>query len=163
MSILQNGNVGVGNSNPQYKLDVWGAIAVNGVQVHSDEKLKKDIEDYSTGLALVKKVKVKKYKYKKPEKKFTINPDEDEFYEGGTTKSDVAEVDSFYEREQIGVLAQELQQIAPGLVSTYSNGEDSETLTINQTALTFILINAVKELSAEVEQLKESAGTKEKK
>ena len=160
LSILQNGNVGIGNSNPQHKLNVHGTIAHYGNLIHSDERLKKDIKDYSMGLDLVKKVKVKKYKYKKPEKNFSTNPDEDEFYEGETMESDLAEVDSFYEREQIGVLAQELQQIAPDLVSTYSNGEDPETLTINQTALTFVLINAVKELSAEVEMLKEAASTK---
>lgn len=156
VSILQNGNMGIGYSNPSYKLQVYGQVASYGTVLTSDKRLKHDIQDYSTGLALVKQVKVKKYKYKAPSQTFNPNQQEDKYYEQDSKKAPTENVVSgFYEQDQIGVLAQEIQLIAPDLVGTYTNEEGEETLTVNQTALTFILINAVKELSAQVDALQQ--------
>ena len=51
---------------------------------------------------------------------------------------------------QLGIIAQELEEIVPDCVETNKRG----VKTVNSTNLTWYLINAVKELSAEVEQLK---------
>ena len=51
---------------------------------------------------------------------------------------------------QIGAIAQEIEQVLPEVVSYDDNGVRD----VNPDRLTWILINAVKELSAEVEQLK---------
>ena len=51
---------------------------------------------------------------------------------------------------QLGIIAQELEEIVPDCVETSERG----VKTVNSTNLTWYLINAVKELSAEVEQLK---------
>ena len=164
MTILQNGNVGIGYSNPSYKLHVDGSVLANNVSISSDQRLKRDIKEYSTGLALVKQVKVKKYKYKAPQKAFSPNTQEDDFYEGVDKKALIQkEEDSFYQQDQIGVLAQELQQIAPDLVGSYTDEDGQEMLTINHTALTFILINAVKELSAQVDELQTELDKKKQK
>jgi hypothetical protein len=53
------------------------------------------------------------------------------------------------QRKSIGVIAQELEQIFPELVT-----EVSSTKTVNYNGLIGVLIEAVKELSAEVEELK---------
>jgi hypothetical protein len=54
------------------------------------------------------------------------------------------------EREEIGVLAQEVEEIAPELVHTDSDGLKS----VNYGRLSAILIDAVKELQEEIRQLK---------
>ena len=51
---------------------------------------------------------------------------------------------------QLGVIAQEIENILPDVVEELSTG----VLTVNPDNLTWYLVNAVKELSAEVEQLK---------
>ncbi len=51
---------------------------------------------------------------------------------------------------QLGVIAQELQQVLPECVKTESTG----VMTVDTDNLTWYLINAVKELKAEIDQLK---------
>ena len=51
---------------------------------------------------------------------------------------------------QLGVIAQEIEKILPECVKTQSTG----VKTVNSDSLTWYLINAVKELSAEVKALK---------
>ena len=51
---------------------------------------------------------------------------------------------------QLGVIAQELQQILPECVKTESTG----VMTVDTDNLTWYLINAVKQLKAEIDQLK---------
>ena len=52
---------------------------------------------------------------------------------------------------QLGVIAQELEKVLPECVKTQSTG----IKTVDSDNLTWYLINAVKELSAEVNSLKE--------
>lgn len=56
-------------------------------------------------------------------------------------------------QEYIGVLAQELQTIAPYMVKTFKK-EDKEFLSVDNTAMTFMLINAVKEQQQQIEESK---------
>ena len=51
---------------------------------------------------------------------------------------------------QLGVIAQEIQEVLPDVVNEDSLG----TYTVNPDNITWYLVNAVKELSAEIEQLK---------
>ena len=51
---------------------------------------------------------------------------------------------------QLGAIAQELQAILPDCVKTESTG----VMSVDTTNLTWYLINAVKELKAEIDQLK---------
>ncbi len=139
MRINKYGNVGIGTSSPSQKLHVIGNVLANNVQVTSDRKLKKNIKDYNKGLAMVKNIHTVEYQM-------------------------IAETDSVYvpsklgKKEKkaptyVGVIAQELQQIAPDLVHTYLDDAGEETLAIDYTALTFILINAVKEQQVLIEEL----------
>ena len=51
---------------------------------------------------------------------------------------------------QLGVIAQEVEDILPDIVNT----EDTGCKTVNADNITWYLVNAVKELSAQVEELK---------
>lgn len=139
VKIETNGNVAIGYlwAN-NYKLKVNGSAYCNGQWIGSDIKLKKNIAEFSKGLSLVKEMKPIKYELK-------------------------SEVDSAsaYNKESgnkpkihkyVSVVAQELQKSAPELVETFLDENNEETLAINQTAITYVLVNAVKELNAKVEE-----------
>ena len=55
---------------------------------------------------------------------------------------------------QLGVIAQEIQEILPDVVKE----EDTGCLRVDPDNITWYLVNAVKELSAEVKQLKQKLG-----
>ena len=55
---------------------------------------------------------------------------------------------------QLGAIAQEIQAILPDCVKTESTG----VMSVDTTNLTWYLINAVKELKAEVDSLKQQLG-----
>ena len=154
--VKKSGGVGIGRgAHPHYLLAVQGKIYADGQVIPSDKKLKQDIKDYPMGLEVIKKLQPKKYKYRRKQKKLQVagaNDSGEEVIEEKTT------VD---ENESIGVIAQELQAVAPDLVESFLDDDGEEVLAINHTALTYILINAVKELSQKVELLEESlAATK---
>ena len=63
-------------------------------------------------------------------------------------------------KNNIGVIAQDVLEILPESISTYkakleeNDAEDTELYNFNSHALTYILINAIKELKAEIDLLK---------
>ena len=163
LNVNTNGNVGIGHRDASEKLHVNGNVLASNYNVTSDERLKQNVREYNAGLALVKQINPKKCKYK-PRKEQKMK-DPDEANEAGKEHGDEVveeEVLVMDDREYFGVVAQELQAVAPDLVGSFKDAEGSETLTVNQTALTFVLINAVKELSAEVEALRATLKAKEK-
>jgi hypothetical protein len=101
----------------------------------SDLALKDDVEPYTDSLAQVLQINPIRYHYKQ------------ETGLGGG--------------KHVGVAAQDLQQIAPYMVGTSKIEPDSEEeyLTIDNGALTYMLINAVKDLHAEIEALKSELKT----
>jgi len=54
-------------------------------------------------------------------------------------------------KQKIGVLAQEIQEVFPELVSE----DDNEMLAVNYQGLVPVLINALKEQQSEIDELKE--------
>lgn len=150
--ITHRGNVGIGVTNPSQKLHVNGNALAWNVSVTSDMKLKQDIRDYAQGLALVKEIHPKKYRYK-PRKVKKVKAS---LADGETIDEEVFDQN---DQEYIGVVAQELQEIAPDLVGSFTDDEGEETLTVNHTALTFILINAVKEQQLQIEAMQKQLDT----
>ncbi len=131
----ENQAVGIGVADPDFndraiKLDVGGKIKVNGTVINSDRELKQDIQDYHQGLNMIKKVNVVKYKL----------------------KSEIADIENYNKDKKdkkqaspyIGLIAQELQQIAPDLVHSHINDQGEETLSYDFTSFTFLLVNAIK-------------------
>lgn len=104
----------------------------------SDQRLKKNIVDSAKGLAEIKQVQVRNFNYKSDE----------EMPLGENGKPLAKGFDS--ETTQTGFIAQELQAVLPEAVRTGGNG----VLSVQLDPVVYALINAVKELSAEVESLK---------
>ncbi len=93
----------------------------------SDRRLKKDIVDYNDGLDIINQIHPVKFHYNK--------------ISGYTTST-----------EHIGVIAQELEPIAPYMVSNHEiKGEDY--LQVDNSAMIYMLVNAVQELSEKVDAL----------
>jgi hypothetical protein len=134
--IVGHNLLGKGNSTAYIggSSGVYNEKNVTTWETTSDIRLKKNIEFYYEGLNKINQIEVKNYEYK--------------------TKEEV--IDSLklsvIERKgiQIGVIAQEYQKIFPESVSTNSTG----ILSINTDNLIWHLVNSVKELSNELNNLK---------
>lgn len=133
-----NTNVGIGISDPQYQLHLSQNSAAkpgsSAWDVASDARLKTDIHDYKDGLSVLQFIRPVYYTYNG---------------KAGMPQD-----------TEIGVIAQELQQSAPYMVSEweYNNQETGETetyLNVNNGAMTYMLINAVKEQQDMIQKLKE--------
>lgn len=137
MRITEVGKVGIGINNPAFKLDVSGtpgSIAHKSDNTTtwdqtSDVRLKTNITPFTDGLNIVKEINPVNYKYNGKAGTETI-------------------------LQHIGILAQDMQQVAPYTVGTYMAKLDStdtletQLLTFNPHGLFFVLINAVKQLDS---------------
>ncbi len=94
----------------------------------SDKRLKQNINPYNDGLETLLKIKPVKYQYNQLSG-YNTNP------------------------EHIGVIAQDLQKVAPYMVSSVKR-DNGEFLAVDNSAMTYMLINAVKEQQQEINQLK---------
>ncbi len=92
-----SGNVGIGTTSPQYKLDVAGTIRGNNVSP-SDQRLKQNIQPLENALAKVDQLRGVSFEWK------------DKDQDAGT---------------QVGMIAQEVETVLPELVSTDSEGYKS--------------------------------------
>ena len=101
----------------------------------SDRRIKKNIEDCSTGLEAINQIRVRNFEYRT----------EDEIVDFENPKSAVVNK----EGTQLGVIAQEIEHILPDVVKQESTGVKS----VNPDNLTWYLVNAVKDLSAQVDAL----------
>lgn len=99
----------------------------------SDKRLKKNIEDNTTGLDAINQVQVRNFEYRTADE-ITELASTDVINKSGT---------------QLGVIAQEIQTILPDMVKQ----EDTGVLSVDPDNMTWYLVNAVKELSAQVTQL----------
>ena len=125
MRILGNGNVGIGAAVPTAKLTVNGTADKPGGgswSVYSDRRLKDNITSYQDGLSTLLKIAPVKFHYNEKA--------------GCDTKP-----------EYVGVIAQELKEVAPYMVGTFQK-DNQEYYNVDNSAMTYMLINAVKELHA---------------
>lgn len=102
----------------------------------SDRRIKKNIEDNNVGLDAINKIRVRNFEYRT----------EDEIVDFNNPKAAVVKEKGI----QLGVIAQEIEEILPDVVVT----QDTGVKTVNPDNLTWYLINAVQELSAEIKKLK---------
>lgn len=139
LTVLDNGNVGIGTATPGAKLDVAGNVLVSGslsattfsastYSCTSDSRYKKDITPITDSLSKVLALEGVSYQWRQqdfPDKNFP----------SGT---------------QVGLIAQDVEKVVPELVSTDSNGYK----TLNYNGVSALLINAIKDLQAENQELK---------
>lgn len=138
MVILNGGNVGIGMSSPAFKLEVNGTAAKPGGgswTATSDSRLKQNIRPYTDGLNTLLRINPVTYHY---------------------NEKSGYDIDA----QHIGVIAQELQPIAPYMVteSPIKAEDSSPYLTVDNSAMTYMLINAIKEQQEMIDHLnKENA------
>jgi hypothetical protein len=140
MRITSTGNVGIGTSSPAYQLqlstDSAAKPTTNTWTIASDARLKTVKGEYAKGLAEICQVRPVCYEYNG---------------KGGFAADG---------KEQVSILAQELAEVFPECVGIFkaklneSDAEDTELYNYNGHAITFALINAIKELKAEIDLLK---------
>ena len=139
MVIDTAGNVGIGATNPSYQLQLSTNSAAKPSSstwtVVSDERVKENIKPYEKGLNEILQVNTKTFDY------------------NGKAGFDKI-------KDNVGIIAQDMIKIFPETIKTYNaklnetDEEETELYNFDGHALTFALINAVKELKAEIEELK---------
>ncbi|HEX6462185.1 MAG TPA: tail fiber domain-containing protein [Candidatus Saccharimonadales bacterium] len=145
VSCPQTQTVGIGNSAPGFLLHVGSATSMpsgatvtrfengggtcsvipstaGGVTCTSDERAKKNIEAFTGAVELLERINIKKYNMKSDK--------------SGSTK-------------QIGVIAQEVEDVLPGLVVTDADGAKS----FSYAGLTPILLQAIKEQQVQLDHI----------
>ena len=145
MRITHDKRVGIGTSLPstqlQLSLNSASKPSSNQWTITSDKRVKTNIKDYKTGLEAILKIEPKLYDYNG---------------KAGFEKT----------KNNIGIIAQDMQKIMPETINTYKaklnkdDKEDTELLHFDGHAVTFALINSIKELKAEIEQLKKQINNK---
>ena len=130
LTVEQTGKIGIKDSTPDYPLDVNHNVsgisiyASHDIAAYSDKRVKKDIETIPNALDKVSKLRGVTFKRTD---------------EGSSDKT------------HMGVIAQEIQEIIPEVVTERpSDGH----LSVSYGNVVGVLIEAIKELKAEVEELK---------
>jgi len=139
MTIKNNGNVGIGTMNPgSYKLAVYGSAAKPGGgswSDFSDIRLKDINGNYEPGLEEIAKLKPIRYNYKQDNS-----------------------LGLPAEKEFVGVISQDIQGVIPAAVEENDDGY----LLVNNDPVIWAMVNAIKELKAENDSLKQRLETLER-
>ena len=161
---IARGNVAKGSNSCWIYGDGDGNVirAGNGTAwaTTSDARIKKNIVDNNVGLSLINQVRIRNFEYRTEDEidrtNFGGKADDPKW-----TADEAKEMNSVTEGEyktkygidqsgtQLGVIAQELETVAPRCVKTDATGKK----TVDSTELLWHMLNAIKELSAKVETL----------
>lgn len=131
--ITDTGLVGIGTSTPTNTLEVAGTAAKTGGGTWlaiSDRRLKTAIRPFTDGLNVLAKINPVWYQYNGL---------------GGMPKDG---------KDYVGIIAQEMREIAPYTIGTFKDKTDTEYLNYDSNAVLYILINSVQEQQAVIEELK---------
>ena len=134
MIIDDDGDVGIGTETPTYNLEVVGSAGKSSGTSWtntSDIRLKDIIGPYDYGLKEIEKLKVVRFQYKKD------NP-----------------LGLPSDKEVIGFIAQEVEEVIPDAISTRSDGY----LELDADPIHWAMVNSIKELAqstSQIAQLKE--------
>ncbi|MCF0054718.1 tail fiber domain-containing protein [Dyadobacter sp. CY356] len=131
LKIMESGFVGVMTSSPTAALSVNGDANKPGGgswSVFSDIRSKENVHNYNKGLNELMKIRPVTFNYKKE-------------MNWGT-------------KDYVGIIAQEVQAVLPGMVKEIKVGEIKDFKEVDPNEFTYLLINSVKELKAQVDALK---------
>ena len=140
--VLGNGaNVGIGYSAPAYKLAVNGTAGKTGSStwtVISDARLKKNVSPFKDGLDILMQINPVWFSY--------------------NGKAETPENNKY-----VGVIAQDMKKIAPYTVGTFNyidkDGNKTDYLDYDANAVTYILINSIKEQQKQIDELKKTVAS----
>jgi hypothetical protein len=119
MFVKDDGNVGIGTTNPNYKLDVRGTIGNNTTTHHSDIRWKKQVKTLSNALEKVLGLRGVSFTWRL-----------EDYPQMG-----------FASGEHVGFIAQEVEKVQPNLVVTDRDGYKS----VEYANMVALLVEAVKE------------------
>lgn len=155
MYINQSGYVGIGTVSPGgYRLNVTAGSTYSqyGYYSGSDARWKKNIQPIGNALSLVQGLQGVRFNWnleglaKGPQDAQQMTGSVSDVSSNTNTSKTITDIDT----TQIGFVAQDVEKILPEVVRTDSDGYKA----ISYEKLTAILIEAVKELKAEVDKLK---------
>ena len=106
-------------------------------QTTSDERIKKNIEDYTLGLDVINGIRTRTFDYRRL----------DEIPNG--TDGEILSPNELPEGQRVGVIAQEIIEVLPSCVKEHPNSR----LSVTTDNILWTLINAVQELSAKNDAL----------
>lgn len=138
-SVRGNGNVMIGTGDPTAKLSVAGTADKTGGgswATLSDRRVKKDIRKFTDGLNVLLKINPMRFKYNGM---------------GGYDNDG---------NDYVGVIAQDVVPVAPYMISSIhsklkpTDTEETDILKYDGSALTYILVNAIKEQQLQLDALK---------
>ncbi|MBK8611587.1 MAG: tail fiber domain-containing protein [Chitinophagaceae bacterium] len=109
--------------------------ATGTVTTWSDSRLKQSVQPFTNGLDIINKINPVSYYYNQ------LSPFQTE-------------------KMQIGVLAQELEKVAPYMVDKNVTKDFDDLRSVNNQAYIFLMINAVKEQQKQIEELKKEIQNK---
>lgn len=130
------GYVGIGTPSPSYTLHVNGSAYSSGGWSGSDIRWKKNINPIENALESVLKLQGVNYEWRVDEYKDK----------------------NFEEGRQIGLIAQEVEQVIPELVNTDNEGYKA----VSYEKLTAVLVEAIKEQQKRIKELEDKINTLEK-
>lgn len=132
--VVGNNSTGKGSNTAFINPNGGGVYAGNNsanFSTTSDQRLKKNIVDNNEGLNKITAIRIRNFEYRLPEEVTELEA------HCAIDKTGV----------QLGVIAQELQQVCPDCVKEESTG----VLSVNQENITWHMINAIKDLKALVD------------
>jgi len=106
----------------------------------SDERIKKNIVNYNTGLSIINQLQIRNFEYKTEDEIKTDNPELTDVVKSAVVNKTGT---------QLGLIAQEVEAVLGSAVSTTSGG----VKTLQTEGLFWHMLNAIKELSAKVTAL----------
>ena len=124
---IRSDQVGIKTTSPNYDLDVRGTIGNNTTLYHSDKRWKRDIQKLNGSLDRVMKLQGVQYKWK-----------QDKYPEM-----------NFPNGEQIGLIAQDVEEVIPEVVDESADGYKS----IDYAKLVSVLIESIKEQQEQIKAL----------
>ena len=130
ITVRDNGRVGINTNAPTQNLSVNGTAGKPGGGAwvtFSDARVKENIRPFTDGLAKLLQIQPKSFSYNG---------------KGGYTKDG---------KTHYGVIAQDIQEIAPYMVEEIETEDFSDQLSYDGTALVYMLVNAIKEQQAEID------------
>ena len=157
MRIAQNGTVQPGTDNA-YSLGAsgirWSAVwAANGTIQTSDEREKKDIVDSDLGLDFISKLRPVSFKWKVGKNEVTNELDGLDEDGNPKTKTVVTPIEG--KRTHYGLIAQEVETALGGKdFGGFIHDKETDIKGLRYDQLIPVMINAIKELKAEIEILK---------
>lgn len=160
------GNVGIGLTSTGYQLQLsTNSAAKPGSStwtVASDSRLKTNIQPYTKGLTEILQINPVNYQYNGKggigHKKVCIGGPSKRGTPNKCIEQDVLDT-AMLSTTYVGVIAQDIQPIVPEAVSSHkgkindTDQADTDILDVNTHPLIFMLINAVKDLKAQIDSL----------